>query len=155
MTDSRTDGLRFVVAVDGSAESEHALEHAARLADDSGAVTLVHVVNPDVFEEPSSDPVSGIGDVSDRIVATVEDAEKRGERVLESARSLATELGVTVESELLYGSPATEIASFAATDDFDGVFVGHRGKSERVERLLGSVAKDLVEMASCPVTVVR
>jgi len=61
MTDSRTDGLRFVVAVDGSAESEHALEHAARLADDSGAVTLVHVVNPDVFEEPSSDPVSGSG----------------------------------------------------------------------------------------------
>jgi len=93
--------------------------------------------------------------VSDRIVATVEDAEKRGERVLESARSLATELGVTVESEV-----AVRVAGdgdrFVRGDGRLRRRVRRASREvERVERLLGSVAKDLVEMASCPVTVVR
>lgn len=149
------DGLRFLVAVDGSPESEHALEHAGRLVDETGSVTLVHVVNPDVFENASSDHAGATVEQSDRIVSTVEDAEARGERVLEAAVSRASALGLSVDTETLYGRPATEIASYAADGGYDGVFVGHRGRSERAERMLGSVAKDLVALASCPVTVVR
>lgn len=153
---TQSSGMRFVVAIDGSEESDRALEHAAELVDVEGdAVTLAHVVNPDVYADTASQPLSDLSDADDRIVATVETAEDRGERVLDEAQSYATELGLDADTVLLYGTPAMEVATYAEKEEYDGVFVGHRGKSERVERVLGSVAKDLVELATCPVTVVR
>lgn len=148
--------MRFVVAVDGSEASANALEHATGLGDpERDALTLVHVVNPDVYAETASQPLSNVNEAADLLVATVEDAEARGERILSEALDRATEREFDVDTELLYGSPATELAEYAASGGYDGVFVGHTGKSERAERVLGSVAKDLVELAACPVTVVR
>jgi len=37
----------------------------------------------------------------------------------------------------------------------DPIYLGHRGRLERVKRVLGSVAKMIVERATVPVTVVR
>lgn len=148
--------MKFLIATDGSTASDRALEHAASLLDtDRDAVTLVHVVDPEVYAETASEPASDVPDARDKIVASVRDAEDRGERVLDEVREDAAELGLDVDADLLYGNPATEVASYAAEVDADGVFVGTTGKSERAERVLGSVAKNLVERADCPVTVVR
>ena len=51
--------------------------------------------------------------------------------------------------------PATVVPDYAAAESFDGLFVGHRGLSERYENLVGSVAKAILERSSVPVTVVR
>jgi nucleotide-binding universal stress UspA family protein len=148
--------MKFLIATDGSTASDRALEYAASLLDtDRDAVTLVHVVDPEVYAETASEPASDVTDARDKIVASVRDAEDRGERILDEAREDAAELDLDVDAELLYGNPATEVASYAADVDADGVFVGTTGKSERAERVLGSVAKNLVERADCPVTVVR
>lgn len=148
--------MRFIVAVDGSAESDRALEHAGRVVDpDRDSLTLVHVVNPDVYADTRSSPLASVSDADDVLVATVADAEERGGEVLEDALETTGEMGVPADTELLYGNPATELSRFAREESFDGIFVGHRGMTERAERVLGSVAKDLVERADCPVTVVR
>ncbi len=49
-----------------------------------------------------------------------------------------------------------EAARSLATDvpDADAVFVGHRGLSEERERVVGSVAKAVVDKAAVPVAVI-
>ncbi|MFB6151073.1 MAG: universal stress protein [Haloarculaceae archaeon] len=149
--------MDFVVAVDGSEESDRALDHAVEMtAATAGTLTAVHSVDPSVYDTGGSDPVVSPGDAEDRLVVeSVEDAERRAERLLDDAAERAAEAGVDVETEILYGDPVEAIPSFATTEGYDGVFVGHRGLSEKHERVLGSVAKGVVERSSVPVTVVR
>lgn len=149
--------MRLLVAVDGSRQSERALEHAIDLARATAAsVTLVHAVDPDVYTEAGVEPVSSLADAANKLLQEdVDDAEERGERLLSSAVAFADEHGVPVESELVYGDPVESVADFAEAEGFDGVFVGHRGLSDRAERALGSVAKGLVEHSSVPVTIVK
>jgi nucleotide-binding universal stress UspA family protein len=148
--------MKFLVATDGSGRSERALEHALAVAAAAGAdLTVATVVDPDVNEAPGSDR-TGDGGAERRLIReSTEDAERRAERVLEAAEGTAAEEGLDVETHLLYGTPVEAIAGFAAAEGFDGVFVGHRGLSAAAERVLGSVAKGLVERSDVPVTVVR
>jgi nucleotide-binding universal stress UspA family protein len=149
--------MNFVVAVDGSEAANRALDYALTMVEPLGAtVTIVHSVEPHIVMEGGSQPVTGIGDTGDRLTAeSLEDAEARGERILEQAHARATEAGVEATTELLYGSPVESLPAYADDTDADGLFVGHRGISKRYEGFVGSVAKEIVERASCPVTVVR
>ncbi|MFB6069556.1 MAG: universal stress protein [Halanaeroarchaeum sp.] len=149
--------MKFLVAVDGSAESYDALRHALTIAERSEAtVTVVHAVDPDVYEVGGMEPITELGDADDRLlVESIEDAEQRGTDVLEEAAEIAAERGLTVETDLLYGPPVPRIVECAERNDVDNVFVGHRGMTDRLEALLGSVAKRVVERSSVPVTVVH
>ncbi|MFB6138893.1 MAG: universal stress protein [Halosimplex sp.] len=149
--------MRFAVAVDGSSESDRAIDHAVEMATATGAsLTALHSVDPDVYDLGGDEPPAGSADFEDRLVVeSVEDAERRGERLLAAAVERAGDAGIDVEGELLYGDPVATIPDFAASEGYDGVFVGHRGLSDEHERVLGSVAKGLVERSSVPVTVVR
>ncbi|WP_276257377.1 universal stress protein [Haloglomus litoreum] len=146
--------MKFVVAVDGTPGSERVLDHAAALAGAADAdLVLVHAVNPSVYEVMDG-PVRDGSNAEERLLLeSTEDAEQRGEKLLE--RAAAGIEGLRVETELLYGSPATAIADYADEVGADGVFVGHRDLSEEQERMLGSVAKRLVDNSPAPVTVVR
>lgn len=149
--------MNFVVAVDGSEAADRALDYALTMLEPLDAtITIVHSVEPHVFVEGGQEPIAGVPTTGDHIVAeSLEDAEARGEHVLEEARAQATEAGVESATELLYGNPVDALTSYADDIGADGIFVGHRGVSKRYEGLAGSVAKELVERATCPVTVVR
>lgn len=149
--------MRFLVATDGSDAADDALAYAADVGDAMDAsITVVHAVDPDVYEYGGTEPVEGLADAEGRLILeNVEDAEDRGVEILESAAELAADLGHDVEAELLYGDPVPAVADYAEQEGFDAVFVGHRGRSERTDRMLGSVAKAVVERATVPVTVVR
>jgi nucleotide-binding universal stress UspA family protein len=149
--------MRFVVAVDGSDAADRALDHAVQMTlAVGGELTVVHAVDPDVYDTGGPDPQGDRSEAERRLVVEdVEDAENRGEEIVEEAVDRSADAGLAVETELLYGAPVETLASLATTEGYDGVFVGHRGLSEREERVLGSVAKGLVERASVPVTVVR
>lgn len=143
--------MRYLVAIDGSDASDAAVTHACTLVERTdGTVSLVHAVEPDVYDDggPTHD--------TDRLVQSVDEAEERGERVLSEAADAVEARGVTVEAtHLLYGDPTTEIPDLAAEEGYDGIVVGHRGLSDRYERVLGSVAKGLIGRTDVPVTVVR
>jgi nucleotide-binding universal stress UspA family protein len=153
--------MRFAVAIDGSAESDRALDHAVAMATAAGAaLTAVHSVDPDVYDTGGAEPPADRTGYDDRLVVeSVDDAERRGERLLDDAversNERAGETGIDVDAELLYGDPVRTIPDFATAEGYDGVFVGHRGLSEAHERVLGSVAKGIVERSALPVTVVR
>jgi len=139
--------MRHLVATDGSALGDEAVRYAARhtVAFD-GTLVIAHVLTPD------SELIDGT------IVLPGEKAAvEEGERVLESARSVATDAadGVGIETELLTGRPADAITEFAAETDADAIYVGHRGLSEEREQVVGSVAKSVVDKATIPVTVIR
>jgi nucleotide-binding universal stress UspA family protein len=149
--------MHLVVAVDGSPEAEEALAHATDIADATdGRLTAVHAVDPSV---PSADGTDPFGGASERdrqlIVESVETAEERGLDVLDAIADVAENLGYDIDTELVYGDPADAITDYAETVDADAIYVGHRGLSERRETMVGSVAKQFVERADRPVTVVR
>jgi nucleotide-binding universal stress UspA family protein len=149
--------MELLVAVDGSETADEALAYATDIADaTAGSITVAHAVDPEVYDRGGSESVSGLSDAEQRLLLdSIEDAEDRGLDVLDEAAAFADELGHDVETELLYGEPVAEIADHAEAEGFDAIVVGHRGRSEHVDRLLGSVAKGLVERATVPVTVVR
>lgn len=149
--------MRYLVAFDGSREAENALAYATDIADAmEGSITVAYAVDPDVYDAGGSQPISDLSDADQRLFTeNIEDAEERGLERLEEGKALAAEFGYDVETELLYGDPVEEITDYAESEGFDGVFVGHRGRSEHVERLLGSVSEGIVERATVPVTVVR
>lgn len=148
--------MHFLVAVDGSNESLAALERAIEMADPLGAsVTVVHAVNPDVYELGGMEPITTLADADERlIVESLKSAEERGEDILSEAASVAGENGFDVAIELLYGQPAQQIVEYAEEHGVDAVYLGHRGMSDRLEGLLGSVAKSVLGQAEVPVTVV-
>lgn len=149
--------MKFLVATDGSEEADEALAYATDISDAmGGSITVVHAVDPTVYEEREGEPISGPSDADRRlIIENIEDAEDRGLDILDDATEFAENLGHEVETELLYGDPVSEITDYAEEKDFDTIFVGHRGRSEHTERILGSVAKEMVERATIPVTIVR
>lgn len=146
-----------MVAIDRSEESQTAFEYALDIADGLDAsLIIVHSANPAVYEEGGSEPLSGVGDADERLlVENVMQAEQRGLRTLEEAAERASDRGVEVETDLLFGDPVETVPAAAEERDVSGIFVGHRGHSGRARELVGSVARGMVERASVPVTVVR
>lgn len=148
--------MKLLVAVDGSEESKRALAYAADIADATdGSITLIHAVEPDVYDAGGGEPVS-VADAGDRlIIDSVTAAEVHGREIVDEAIEFAAELGQDASGELFYGEPVRTITDYAATGGFETVYVGHRGRSERTGRFLGSVARDVIERTTVPVTVVR
>lgn len=148
--------MKLLVGVDGSTESMAALDYAIDLVDAfDGSITIMHVVSPTVTDLGGDEPIS-FADVSDRLIREgLEDAEQRGERVLETASEMLQERGVSGATSLAYGDPATTIVDAATAGGFSGIVIGHRGRSGRAAVLVGSVAKTVVERAVTPVTIVR
>jgi nucleotide-binding universal stress UspA family protein len=149
--------MKLLVAADGSAESREALTYASDIADATGgSIVVAHAVDPSAFEAGGTEPITSPTDADHRLILeSVEDAESRGMDLLEDAVAFASELGHDVRTELLYGDPVTALTEYAEAEGVDTLYVGHRGRSERTEKLFGSVAKGLVEHATVPVTVVR
>ncbi len=149
--------MKYLVAVDGSEPSVDALRYAVEQAAATGAeVTAVSVVVPEQFFTGGDDPPTSYAEAADELVAEdVADAEEDAQDALEDAAAVGDEAGVEVETGLLYGEPVEVLTEFADDEEYDAIFVGHRGLSDRYEGLVGSTAKEIVGRATVPVTVVR
>ncbi|WP_178917708.1 universal stress protein [Natronomonas gomsonensis] len=148
--------MELLVAVDGSEESNRALSYATNIANATGgSITLIHTIEPDIYDTGGGEPVSE-SDRRDRlIIDSFDAAEVEGQDILDEAIEFAAERGQTVSGELRYGKPARIIPDYAEEGAFETLYVGHRGRSERTIEFMGSVARDVVEHATVPVTVVR
>lgn len=143
--------MRYIVATDGSTESDAAARYAATQATAlDAAIEVVHVITP------AAELVDG------EVVLPGEDAAlEQGEQVLADAAALVREVAaehdaaLEVETELLTGRPANAITGHARAVEADAIYVGHRGISEEHAGAVGSVAKSVVDRASVPVTIMR
>lgn len=143
--------MEYLVAVDGSTDSDTAVTHAGRLAAATGGrVRVVHAVAPRAYAAACSPASTGGGRSPD-----IETAAARGETAVSEAAGRLRADGVTVaDTHLLYGDPTEAIPEFARERGVDGIVVGHRGLSTASDRVLGSVAVGLVDRTDVPVTVV-
>lgn len=143
--------MRYLVATDGSEESDEAVRYASKQAIATGAdLEFVHVL------EPEPELVDG-----ELVLPGDDTAIEIGTDILERSQQLADEYctehdgDVTVETELLTGRPANEITEYARKEGVEAIYVGHRGLSSQQGTVVGSVAKSVIDKATLPVVVVR
>jgi nucleotide-binding universal stress UspA family protein len=128
----------LVVGVDGSEESRLALRWAASLA------TAIGVRLVAVEAWIGGDPATA-GETADRVRRDLADA----------ARAVLGEVGadLDISFEALSGSAAGAILERVTPGD--GLILGSRGRGGFAGLLLGSVSRECVDHAPCPVIVVR
>lgn len=138
--------MALLIAYDGSAPSENAVEHAIAKHADTEMI-LLHVV-----EVPGGATSASFGLLKEEI------KDARGEpedRISAEIRDRLTEAGVDFQIEIAFGQPTREIVTFAEENDIEHILIGNHGRSGVSRALLGSVAEKVVRRAPMPVTVVR
>lgn len=139
---------RILVPIDFSAHAESVLEWAAHLAEEHGSeLCLLHAYHlPVEFQQ-----LEGAYLPADFWTNVKTEAEQTLERYAEPLR----ERGLTVQTLVREGYPATVIEEEAGRQGADLVVIGTRGHSGLKHLLLGSIAERVVEKAPCPVLTVK
>lgn len=143
---------RILVAVDGSATANQALQEAIKLAKEMQAqLRIVHVIDTVNINLDTEFPYPG--EFSDAIV-------RSGEEVLRKAEVAASGAGMTVESHLIkidtLGQRIPErIADDAETWSADLIVICTHGRRGLNRLFLGSVAEGVVRVATKPVLLIR
>ena len=138
---------KVVVGVDDSGAAQRALDRAARIADDAGAVLQIVSVTP-------PDEVALITRADDRHARVVHALRQHvGDRVSAAADHVAaTHPDLDIETTVLHGAPSHILA---AVGEYAGlIVVGRRGHGGFSGLLVGSVVHRLLHEAMCPVMVV-
>jgi nucleotide-binding universal stress UspA family protein len=82
-------------------------------------------------------------------------AARRYRAVFERARAMAKESQVELHTHLLAGHPVRDIVELAAELKVELLVIGATGHSALYERMIGSRADGVVQLAQCPVLVVK
>jgi len=141
----------LLVATTGTAHASKVMDLAVRIAQHCGArVSLLYVVVPAELTVESGAPADTDLTAVDRAL------EAHGRRVLAGNRQAFAAVGLTVASEQIRrGHPAEEIASEAIEIGADLIVVGARGVGGTMGGLLGTISDKVIQLAHCPVLVVR
>ena len=136
---------KIVAAVDGSNNSDRALEVAAELTLAGGAgLTVCHA-----FEIPAQYKTDLADELEEGLMA---DAY----HILSHAMDVAKRAGVEAEKKLIKKSPPGEaVATFAAEIGADLIVAGVRGKTLDSARSMGTVSRSIAERAGCSVLLIR
>jgi len=136
---------KILHANDGSDHAFHALSLALVIADQNQSE--LHMV---CVEEIPYLP-EFILDVDE----SVQLATMRFSSVLERARGMAEERHRVLQTHVLAGHPVHKIIELADTLAADLLVIGARGHTALYERMVGSRADRLMQLAQCPVLVVK
>jgi nucleotide-binding universal stress UspA family protein len=125
------DKIRIIVGIDGSVQSQKALDEAIAIAQHfSGFIKAVTVAE--------------------------KAADKKAENIVKVAGQELTNARVGHDTCIAINSnPAKTLANMAKQENFDLIVVGSRGIGGGVSLLLGSVSKQIVSNAYCNVLVVK
>jgi nucleotide-binding universal stress UspA family protein len=82
-------------------------------------------------------------------------AARRFHAVLQRAHALAAEHQVKLQTHVLAGHPVRDVVRLAAELKVELLIIGARGHSALYERMIGSRADRIVQLAPCPVLVVK
>lgn len=134
---------KILLAVDGSEHSKKAIPAAIDLAKMSGGeIRIVHVHQKELGTRESDD------------IETYAEAMLLSDAVL----NLVMKAGVKAHAEMRparFFDVAKEILDAAELHGADTIVLGSRGLGSFSELLLGSVAHKVIQLAHCPVLVVR
>jgi nucleotide-binding universal stress UspA family protein len=141
---------KILIAVDGSATSDSALEEAIKLAQRlDSRIAIMHVLEDVLYwkEENYID----YAELQASIKAS-------GEKMLAKAEMLAQQAGVAAETKLIEavgGRVASIVVAEAERWQAELIVIGTHGRSGISRLLLGSVAENVVRSAPMPVLLIR
>jgi len=134
-----------LVPIDFSANADHALDYAIRLAHTLQArLTLLHVIEP-----------LAIGSVETLPYTYLQDLEAKITDIMADYHARVTAAGLQSDFTIVHGVPFHVIIETARTAHADLIIMGTHGRTGLPHVLLGSVAERVVRLAPCPVLVVR
>jgi nucleotide-binding universal stress UspA family protein len=140
---------RLIVAVDGSAAADRAVQLAIALAGGDAQAELIFAHVIDVARM-----VARADHQANDYELAFEAAREEARHVLDRCTAAAANAGIFSRTCLRYGRPATEVAALADVFAADLILVGNHHRS-RIHRLLnGSVSDGVVRSAGVPVLVV-
>ncbi|HEX9708536.1 MAG TPA: universal stress protein [Candidatus Thermoplasmatota archaeon] len=145
-----THPRHILAAVDGSDESDAALDRAVAMANEAGASLFVVTV-------ADYSPIMKAVDMEPDVLKQIGEGVDPFQAVLSVALARAEKDGVRARGAVLRERQgvAAAIVRHAEAEGADLIVIGSRGATGLRRVLLGSVAKDVVERAHCPVLVVR
>jgi nucleotide-binding universal stress UspA family protein len=82
-------------------------------------------------------------------------AARRFHKVVQRAKAMAEESHVILHTHVRAGHPVRDIVGLAAELKVDLLVIGARGHSAIYDRLIGSRADRIMQLAQCPVLVVK
>jgi nucleotide-binding universal stress UspA family protein len=132
-------------ANDGSEQAFKALLLAIDLAEQNKS--SLHMV---LVEE-----VPAMPDSIEEIRETTATAGRRYHQVIQRARAVAEQHQLTIQPHVLAGHPVRKIIEVSHQLSADLLVIGATGHSAFYERMVGSRADRIVQLARCPVLVVK
>jgi nucleotide-binding universal stress UspA family protein len=142
--------MKILLAIDGSAPSQDAIEEVARRPWPSpSTLRILSVIQP--YTPPATEIVLAS--------ATLEEVRQRqaqdAEQLTRQAREGVSASGFSVETAVREGDPRTAIIDAADEWQADLIVVGSHGRTGLTRLVMGSVAQAVVAHAHCSVEVVR
>jgi nucleotide-binding universal stress UspA family protein len=136
---------RILHANDGSEVAFHAFSLALALAKQNDCE--LHMV--------SVEEIPYLPEFIEEVREATGIAARRYHAVFERARAMAEKDQVTLHTHLLAGHPVRDIVQLAAELNAELLVIGATGRSALYERMLGSRADRIMQLAQCPVLVVK
>jgi len=140
---------KILVPVDFSDCSKKALQYAIPLARQFNArIIFLNVITPPYTFGREFD-------LADRPEFPGAELRKRSERRLAALAKEMVPAEIPVQIESRCGVESSEIVDAAKTSKIDLIVISTHGRTGRAHELAGSVAEAVVQLAPCPVLVVR
>jgi nucleotide-binding universal stress UspA family protein len=136
---------KILHANDGSEPAFHALDLAIAIARQSKSE--LHMV--------SIEEIDYMPEFIEEVRQERGTAARRFHGVIQRARKLAEDNGVNLQTHVHPGHPVRDVVRLAAELKVDLLVIGATGHSALYERMIGSRADRIVQLAPCPVLVVK
>jgi nucleotide-binding universal stress UspA family protein len=147
MAPSRRSGVlgKILHANDGSECAFHALGVAITIAKQNDSE--LHMV--------SAEKIGHVPEFTGEVKEETGTASQRFRGVLQHARAMAEASEVKLHTHVVAGRPVRSIVDLAAELNVELLVIGAKGHSTLYERLVGSRADRITQLAQCPVLVVK
>jgi nucleotide-binding universal stress UspA family protein len=136
---------KILHANDGSEHAFHALSFALAIAKQNGSE--LHMV--------SVEEIDYMPEFIEEVREEVGTAARRFHGVLQRAKTMAEESRVKLYTHVIAGHPVRDVVRLASDLNADLLVIGARGHSAIYERMIGSRADRIMQLAHCPVLVVK
>ena len=143
---------KLLLSSDGSDNAIRAAEFVAELVAVAPAIKVTVLVINDILEKmkyysPLRSPV-----VLEEVDVFF---KEKTQEALDSTLDVLKKHGIKADGLTKMGNPAQEIVDFAHEGKFSHIVIGSRGLGSLKGIVLGSVSSKVIQLAECPVTVVK
>jgi nucleotide-binding universal stress UspA family protein len=136
---------KILHANDGSEHAFHALELAIALAKQNGSE--LHMI--------SVEEIDYMPEFIEEVREETGTAGRRFHTVIQRARKMAEESQVKLHTHVVAGHPVRDVVNLAAELNVQLLVIGARGHSAIYERMIGSRADRIMQLAKCPVLITK